>query len=102
MDLNVIQSYLVGLGYTVDQPSLNKFKQALKDADLEVETSTGKGVKRFAALATAAVTAYQVVAAGTVGLMDRVAQGELGFQLYAMKMYMSVDAAKKLKISLES
>lgn len=102
MDVNVIQEYLVGLGFTIDQPTLKKFDQALKDSLKAVENTVAPEIKLFVELGLAAVAAYNAIGLATVGLMDHVAESELGFQLYAMKMYMSVDAAKKLKIATDA
>lgn len=106
MDLDVIKSYLVSLGFTVDQPELNKFNQALRNIAVQVErvtTGTPFGMVSLFAKAGVAVTGVlATIAAGTVGLMDHVAQSDLGFQLYARRMFMTTNAAKTLKIATDA
>ena len=106
MDLSVIKSYLVSLGFAVDQPQLKKFNDALRNISVEVErvtTGTPFGMASMFVKAGAAVTGVlATIAAGTVGLMDHVASADLDFQLLARRMYMSTDAAKSMKIATDA
>lgn len=104
-DLSVIKQYLVSLGFTVDQPSLNKFQDALRTVSQQVERATMGtfGIASLFAKTGAAVTgALASIAAGTVGLMDHVAQSDLQFQLFARRMFISTDAARSLKIATDA
>lgn len=106
MDLDVIKSYLVSLGFAVDQPELAKFNDALRNVAVQVErvtTGTPFGMVSMFAKAGAAVAGIlTTVAAGTVGLMDHVANADLGYQLFARRMFMTTDAAKNLKIATDA
>lgn len=97
-----MKSYLVALGFSVNQPQLNQFNKALADTAAMVERRTAGMVKSFATVGAAAVGAFSSIGLATVGLMDKVADSEMGFQLYATKMYMSVDAAKRLKVATDA
>lgn len=102
MDVETIKEYLVGLGFEVDNASLNKFQQAIKDLSKQVEGHTSGMAKNYATAAGIIATAITAVTTATVTLMDKVAQSDLGYQLSAMRMYMNTDAAKKLKIALDA
>jgi hypothetical protein len=99
-DANVIKSYLVSLGYTV--PDDAKFKASLKQMDDSVSKFTDGLGGRFVKMGLEITAVYTAIGSATVGLMDKVAQADLGYQLYATKMYMSVDAAKRLKIATDA
>ena len=102
MDLNVIKSYLVGLGFKVDDSQFNKMLGAVKQVGSQVEQHTSKAGKRFTELAVVVGTAYASIAASTAVLMESVAKADLGYQLFALHMYMNVDTAKKVKIAMDA
>jgi len=102
MDTDVIKSYLVALGWQIDTNQMAQFEQTLAKVQREVEHHTVGLGNMFVKLTGSIVGAYAAIATATVGLANSVSQGELDFQLYAMQMYMSVDAAKKMKIASEA
>lgn len=102
MDLDVIKSYLVSLGFKVNQPELAKFNDALRVASQQAERVTAGMAKTFVAAGAAVLTTLTAIATGTVGLMDHVAQSDLGFQVMARRMYLSTDAARSLKIATDA
>ena len=101
-DFSTIKSYLVSLGFKTDQPSLDQFRRTLDNVDKMAAQHTTGFTKRFIEMGGAVAGAYAAIGAATVGLLDKMAMGDMGYQLYAMHMYMSVDAAKKLKISTDA
>jgi Transglycosylase SLT domain len=106
MDIDVIKSYLVSLGFAVDQPQLRQFQDTLRSMSASVEratTGTPFGMAGlFVKAGAAAVGALASVATGAVGLMNHVAQSDLGFQLYARRMFMATDAARAMKIATDA
>ena len=102
MDTSVLSSYLISLGFKIDEPGLMKVKAVLKQVNTEVESHVTGITKLFVGMGASVAAAYVGVAAATAGLMDHVAQSDLGFQLHAMRMMMSTDAAKKLKIATDA
>ena len=102
MAFDILKSYLVRLGYTVDSPSANKFNDALRAATANVTRFTTGMTTSFIEAGAAAVTALTAVGAGTIALMEQTARADLGYQLFARRMYMSVDAAKQLKIATDA
>jgi hypothetical protein len=101
-DFTTIRSYLVKLGYAVDETSSRKFSDVLKRDAVEVAKFAGGAAIAFAEVGTAFVAAAAAVAGATVGLVSSVAKQDLSFQLYARRMYMGTDAARKLKIATDA
>ncbi len=99
---NFIESYLVKLGFTVDQPELRKFQGALKEASVAAEHNTSGIVREFVKWQTAIVGAFAAVGLSTVTMMDKVAQADLGFKLTAQRMFLSTDAARSLTIATKA
>lgn len=98
---NVIESYLVSLGFSVDQPELAKFKTALKDASDTAEKHTTGIVGQFVKWQGAIVGAFAAVGLGTLGMMSHVADADLKFQIMAQKMFLPVKAARELTNALD-
>jgi hypothetical protein len=102
VDVSVIKSYLVGLGFKVDRRELTLFNESLKKAgDLAERTVTGM-TKTFVAGGVAITGTLAGIAAGFVGLMDHVAQNDLDMQLFARRMFLSTDAARKMKTATDA
>lgn len=105
MDVDVIKSYLVSLGFQVEHSELRKFENALRNATSQVAAATtgANGIAAMFVKTGAVVTGVlSAIAAGTVGLMDNVAQSDLGLQVWARRMYMSTDAARSLKTATDA
>jgi hypothetical protein len=102
MNFETIQSYLVALGARVDEAQFKKFFDKLDQAGKAVEKHTSGMAKEYVKAGTAVVGVLASITVATAGLMDKVAQSDLGYQLYAMKMYMATDKAKKLKIAVDA
>jgi|SRR5882724_1692174 len=96
MNPDILRSYLVSLGYTVDQPQLNRFNDALRQATASVLGFTGGMTTRFIEAGAAVVGALTGISTGTLALMDSVAQSDLGMQLFARHMYMTTEAARQM------
>jgi hypothetical protein len=94
----ILQSYLVSLGFQVNQDQLNKFRSSVADTSSKVQELTQGLEKAVAGVLTGVAT----IGVAFATLADKVAQSDLGFQLFALRMYMSVDAAKKLKIATDA
>ena len=97
-----IRDYLVGLGFSVDQVSERKFQDALKRTRVAVEKFTKASTEGFAVVGGAFIAATAAVAGATIGLMRSTAQQDLGFQVFARRMMMGTDAAKKMKIATDA
>jgi hypothetical protein len=97
-----IKSYLVSLGWAVNQSELRKFQDALKQASRMVEGMSGGMMAEVAKAGAAIVSTYAAIGAATIGLLQRTAEADLGYRMFARRMYMGEDAAKRLKIALDS
>lgn len=104
-DLAVIRSYLVSLGFRIDNNQLRQFNDALRNISATVERAT-TGPQSIASsfVKTGAVIAgvLTAVAVGTVGLMERTASADLGYALFARRMFMTTDAARSMKIATDA
>ena len=98
---NVIESYLVSLGFAVDQPELAKFKRALKDASDTAEHHTSGIIGQFVKWQGAIVGAFAAVGLGTIGMMSHVADADLKLQIFAQKMFLPVKTARELTNALD-
>lgn len=95
---DTIKSYLVSLGFTIDEAAFKKMKDALGGMDKTVTASTLGAARGFAIMGGAAVTAFTTVSLSLFTLIDKVAKADLGYQKFALRMYMARDAAKQFKI----
>lgn len=105
MDISVIKSYLVELGFQVDHPQLSAFNDALRKTAAQVErftTGTFGIAGMFVKAGAAITTTLTGIAGATLGLLDHVAASDLGFQVMARRMFVSVDAARSLKTATDA
>jgi hypothetical protein len=96
---NIIESYLVKLGFEISQPELNKFKGALKEAGTAAEQHTSGIIQQFIKWQGAIVGAFSAVGLSTVAMMSKVADADLGYQKVALGMGMTTRAARELTIA---
>lgn len=95
---NVIREYLVALGFHVDSAAYNKIQSTLNQLDNAVEKHTGVMAANYMKASTTIVSSLVAIGAATVDLLNKVAQADLGYEKFAMRMYMARDAAKQMKI----
>ncbi len=98
--LNVIREYLVALGFHVDVPSLNTAQHAMETVEKSVSNFSSSSVKNFA-IAGAGVTTFLVAAnAGLGKFVSEIGQADLQTQIFARRMWMSVDNARAYQSSM--
>lgn len=95
---DVIKSYVMALGVQVDNPSVNKAKAVLRDMDNEVQKRTSGMAANAVKASTIIITSLVSIGAATVDLINKVAQADLGYEKFALRMYMAKDVAKDFKI----
>lgn len=100
--LETIKSYLVSLGFAVTDGELRKFKDTLKDITQDVERVAAGMTKGFAVAGATIAGVLTGIGVGVLDLMNNTARADLGFQVFARRMYMGVDAAKQMKIATEA
>jgi hypothetical protein len=100
--IDTLKDYLVALGFAVDQTQFDRMARSIADMDSRVKLATGSMAANYAKAATTVVGTIASITAATVGLLDRVSQADLGYQKLALRMYMNVDAAKRMKIATDA
>jgi hypothetical protein len=99
---NVIESYLVSLGFQVEKGELRKFEDGIKAASRFVEKNTSGIIKQVAGWQTAIVGGFAAIATSVIGFGDHVADQDQKFRLFALRMFMTQESAKKLSIGLNA
>jgi len=89
---------MVRMGFQVNDSEFNQMKSAIGDMSKEVQKHTEGMSKAFVSASTVIATSLAGVAIATAGLIDEVAQLDLGYQKLALRMYTTADMAKQFKI----
>src|SRR6185312_16234651 len=97
MNTDIIKSYLVELGFKVDNRQLSQFNEGLKKAANIAGEAVGKIGKGFLIAGATVTGVLASIAAGTIGLMDHIANADLDIQMLARRMFLSTDATRKMK-----
>src|SRR5579875_3643159 len=101
MDVEVLKSYLVDLGFQVNQPQLRKFDQALKEAATSVQSHTGGIVQHMLKWQGILTGAFTGVSAAVIGMADHVAMADQQYRLMGLRMHTSTEQARKLSIGMK-
>lgn len=101
-DMAVIKEYLVSLGFRTDQRQLSHFTETLKKVANESELVAGKMAKGFLIAGITVTGALAGIAAGFISLADHVSQNDLDMQVFARRMFLSTDAARKMKMATDA
>jgi Transglycosylase SLT domain len=99
MEAGIFDEYLVKLGFDNDPAGYAKFKATLSDAAGIAESSTKSIVSDLGKWQGAILGGFAAIGSAALGIADKVADADLGYQLLATKMFMGVDAAKQLSIA---
>ena len=99
---DVLKSYLVSLGFNVDTSSLNQFQRAMTSASDGVEGFTAKSMSGFAKAAIGFTSFIVTVNAGITKYISSLGQADLQTQIFARRMWMSVDAARAYQGSMNA
>lgn len=102
MSTSFVDEYLVRLGSSVDASGMARFNQALREAQ-NVATASASGIaSSFFKAQTEIVGGFLAIGSAAVGLVDKVAMADQSYRLFALNMYMTKDAARALKISMDA
>lgn len=99
---NILDEYLIKLGFTTDTVGYARFANALRDASTLVDNQylrMGKAVLGFQAAVTGM---FATVGATALGFADRTAMADQEYRLLALHMYTSLPVARELKIALDA
>lgn len=99
---DVIKSYLVSLGFSVDNNSFNEFGNAMGQAEKSVNKLVGSIIPGFAK-ADLAVSAFFVTATvGAFKFLQTLGKLDIENQKFAKKMWMSPENARAMQSSLKA
>ena len=99
---NVLNEYLVKLGFNVDSVSLGKFSSALRDASKIAQENTTAIAGTFLKWQSAIVGGFATAGAAALSTVDRVAMADQSYRLFALRMFTTTNVARELKISLDA
>jgi len=124
---NILKEYLVSIGFDVEDRSYRKLHNAISNIDKTIEKfaantsketkkaekateeatgSMGNKVddlgKKYVKSATLITTALASIGAATLGLLNRVSEMDLGYQKFALHMFLGRDAAREMKIAMDA
>jgi hypothetical protein len=98
---NILQEYLVKLGYASDTAGYARFAHALRDAESLVDNSYLAMAKRVLGFQMAATGAFAAIGSAAIGIADKTAMADQEYRLLALHMYTSLPVARELKIALD-
>jgi hypothetical protein len=100
--LDVIKSYLVSLGFQVDENAFNKAQQSMKNMDKTVGTFSSGAIKNFAVAGTAVASFFVAAEIGIAKYVSGLAKADLRNEMFARRMWMSKGNAVAYKNSLSA
>jgi Transglycosylase SLT domain len=98
---DIIDSYLVSLGATVDQASFNKFHAAMLGAEKSVYSSVGSIAGNLLKFQVAGTTAFATVGFGIIGYIDKLAMADQKTKMLAMQNMMSTQQYRAVSSALD-
>ncbi len=96
--MDTIKEYLVSLGFEADDKAYRQFSAALAKASSEVHQHTNIISNAYVKASSVIAAQTGAIITSTVMLLDTLAKADMGYQTYAMRMYMARDAAKEFNI----
>lgn len=99
---NVLNEYLVRLGFSTDKVAYAQFASSLKDAARLVDNQYLAMAKKVTGFAAASAGAFAAFGASVIGVADKVAMADQEYRLLALHMYTSLPVARELKIALDA
>jgi hypothetical protein len=102
MGLDIIKSYLVALGFQVNNSEFDKANKAVDDLGKTVQSVTSGMTRSFVGAAGAIVGAIAAVTTATAGMIDAVSKADLQYEKLALHMYTTKQVAKELKTVLDT
>ena len=100
--LDTIKSYLVSLGFAINDSEFNKATKALNDLDRSVTSVTSGMAKSFAVAGTEITGVITAVVGATGALIKETAELDMQYQKFALRMWMTKDSAKQLQVTLKA
>jgi hypothetical protein len=102
MSQNFIDEYLIRLGAAVDSAGITRFQNSLRDVTAFVDNRATAMTGSFLKAQTEIVGGFAAIGVAALGLVDKVAMADQEYRLFAMRMYMTKDAARSLKVAMDT
>jgi hypothetical protein len=99
---NVLESYLIRLGSTVDVASFVKFDSVLGKSGNAVVDTTTKIVKEFAKVEFGIVNTFSAIGLGLIAMADKTAMADQNYRLFGLRMLMSTQQARSFQMALDN
>lgn len=96
--IETLKDYLVKLGFQVDNAGYRKTQEIFEKLNSIVSQTSDSMAASYAKAAVTMAGAVTSIGTATVSLMGHLANADLSYQKYAMRMHMSIDTARQLKI----
>jgi hypothetical protein len=98
MSTNIIEEYLVKLGFETDDPSIRKFQGILAEAE-HVVSSRSTGMSKSILEAQGAIFgAFTSISAAIIGTVDKAAMADQSYRLLGLRMLMTTESARKMDL----
>ncbi len=102
MDSNVLESYLVKLGFSVDGAGVARFQGALRNTSRSVESMIGATAGKLLNWGTATTGVFIGLGAGIAGVIDKVAMADQSYRLFALRMFTTQAVGRELSITMKA
>jgi len=97
-EADTIKSYLISLGFKIDTEVYKKFMDSIKNLDDKMGKTTSLMSSSWVKSGAIVVGAMLTIIATTAKLLQSLAQADLGYEKFAMHMFMAKNQAKQFKI----
>lgn len=99
---NVLRSYLVNLGFSVDGSSFSRFASTLAKSESLVDSTTFSIARKFLGWQAAITSGFAALGATAIGMADKVAMADQEYRLFALRMYTTTSVARELKVAMDA
>lgn len=101
-DIKALKSYLVSLGFSVNQTQLNTFNIAITTASQAVKNATSSMMETMLKWEKTTVDTFMTVGKLVISTADKIAQADQDYRLWGERMFMDATHARILKQALDS
>lgn len=102
MAMDIIKSYLVALGFTVNNTEFDKANRVINDLGQNVQTVSSGMAKNFGSAAVLIAGSLASITSATAAMVNQVAKADMEYSKLALRMYTTKETAKELQLVLNS
>lgn len=100
--MNILEEYLVSLGFKVDMMAFSQFQSTMNQADRAVQSASLNMSKAFTTAAGMIVSAIAGITVASASMLHELGKADLAYQKYGLRMYLTNQSAKELKTTLDA